>query len=111
MEKMRPLTGRDVLCKLCEATKKWGMFFQISTERQEREYVQETVRAAPWLDSVWCIIHREGYLLFDTYDELMDVFNRTCGDEGATALNPYDGVGNVYAVICSPDGRIEQENT
>jgi predicted membrane GTPase involved in stress response len=33
------------------------------------------------------------------------------GEDGPTAMNPYDGNVKIYALTCNPEGKLLNENT
>ena len=77
------------------------------------DYLELAQDAAPYLqelDTNKFIGDSAGSILCDSEEEAQNIFDRTVGDEGPTALNPYVGPANVYALMIGPDGLVT-ENT
>jgi hypothetical protein len=109
---MQKLTKSETLQALCRATSRYGMF--IAFEWPEGVPLDEIAKAAPYLDlasDAQLLCDGEGFLLFDTEEELERAYRRTVGDDGPTPENPYDGPMRVYALTCFPDGELRNENT
>lgn len=111
----------EILQQLCKTTNSWGLYLLVNTEHNMpgaslAEKNAETVKAAPYLKIVGEHLF-SGYndesmwILCDSAEECYTLFNQTVGDEGPTATNPYEGPGNVFAMIISNSGRIVAENT
>ncbi len=105
---MEILHKTTVLTRLCKEAKKYGMYVSFSEEDQ---WV-DVISAAPYLkDKDQIIVDCEGWLLFDTEEEMNNYYNQTVGDDGPTELNNYDGPARVYALTCNLHGQLENENT
>lgn len=98
---MRLLTVVQAMQELCKATKKWAVYFEGKTQL-----------AAPYLrDEIQLLSDGVGIVLCDSEEEMRLIYNQTVGDDGPTETNPYNGPCRVYAVTCSPDGQLLNENT
>lgn len=114
---------------LCKATNRWGLYISFPAFDPDeyddlKDYLAELEGAAPYIQcwtndtghapqtTEWFGLVFTGcaYLLFDTEEELDDLYNRTVGDDGPTHLNPYAGKFRVYACTMGPDGLLT-ENT
>ncbi len=107
---MEILNRTEVLERLCKETKKYGMYISFS----EDDEWAEVKKAAPYLSGEECyqiLVDCEGWLLFDSEEEMMKHYDQTVGDDGPTELNNYTGSASVYAVTCNHHGQIETENT
>jgi len=99
-----------VLQLLCKETKRYGMFISFSDE----ELYQEIIKDAPYLakDCDQIINDGEGWLLFDSEEEMEEYYEQTVGDDGPLVSIEEDSrIGIVYAMTCNPHGQIETENT
>ncbi len=108
---MQVLNSFDTLQVLCKSTCKWGMYISFFVPEHEED---EAELAAPYLNlekHMQIIIDGNGYLLFDTKEEMEEKFWMTVGDDGPTETNKYDGGTRVYALTCGPDGQLLNENT
>lgn len=112
---MKVLDHIQTLEALCKATHKWGMYINLysSDTVEYSEYYCELFKAAPWLEGKnnQVIADESGFVLFDTEEEMNDTYERTVGDDGPTAKNPYNGRVRVYAITCDPEGQTMNENT
>lgn len=106
---MEALPRIEVLQKLCKVTNKWGLYIGLPESG-------EISLAAPYLDNddyateqIRC--DEEGWLLFDTEEEMEKYYYMTVGDDGPTKLNSYSGNTRIYALTCGPDGQLLNENT
>lgn len=71
-------------------------------------------KAAPYLEDpafLQLLMAGSGYLMFDTEKEMNKFYNETVGEDGPTAMNPYDGNVKIYALTCNPEGKLLNENT
>jgi hypothetical protein len=96
----------DNFPEVCKANDAFGIY--CCWPDADRE---ELIKAAPCLGWIplkdhWCAI-----FLFNTLDEMMDVYRTVIGDDGPTIQNPYKGPVKVYALTCSPGGSLLTENT
>jgi len=103
---MQYITFMEALQYMCKLEKKWGLYFSYN----EGVDLQEVLKAAPYLKAEH-LTPSNGAFLFDTEKEMLKHFNMTVGDNGPTRTNSYDGPVQVYAVTCSPEGEIQDENT
>jgi len=74
----------------------------------------EIEKAAPYLNfDIHPQVFADGvaWLLFNTKEEMLDYYEQTVGDDGPTESNPYTGRACVYALTCSPAGKLWNENT
>lgn len=109
------LNASEAFKLLCKSTNKWGMYISWYPG-DDINYVdpKEVYKAAPYLnfdDHTQLLVDAEGFLLFDTEEEMCHYYNMTVGDDGPTHLNPYDGPLSVYARTCNPNGELLNENT
>ena len=103
----------DILSALCKGAKRWGMFININCG-PDNIWMNEITTAAPFLcfeKDAQLISEGEGYILCDTEEEMVTLFYSCVGDDGPTRLNCYNGKVRVYALTCSPDGVLLNENT
>jgi hypothetical protein len=111
---MQKVDKMEALRIMCRTTKKWGMYIGIGDWEDTDHFLDELVKAAPYLnvDEYFQLISDEMcYLLFDTEEEMEKTFEMTVGDEGPTSLNKYDGQVRVYAITCSDQGELLETNT
>lgn len=107
-----PIGVHALFAAHCKATGKWGLllgFGYVPTDN-----VTDITLAAPMLDfsrDGQAIIDGHAFLFYDTEEAMCVDFDRVVGDDGPTASNPYDGPVKVYALTCSPDGQLLDENT
>lgn len=111
-----------ILEALCRDQNKFGMFISFLPVSFAGE-TEEVYKAAPYLDlqvepsliphgeQVQILCNGEGYLLFDTEEEMQALYAVTVGDDGPTKFNPYTGTERVYALTCSPTAGLLTENT
>lgn len=74
----------------------------------------ELIRAAPYLKNHEVDIlsvNNHAILIFDTEKEMVYCFNQTVGDDGPTLSNNYIGPARIYALTCSNEGELWNENT
>jgi hypothetical protein len=102
--------SETILSSLCKVSEKWGMYFSFSCEASPEEFR----KAAPYLatqEFQRSFVSDFGYVLFDTEEEMWNLYNQTVGDDGPTKLNSYNGPACVYALTCDPQGNPLTENT
>jgi len=108
---IQKLNIHDAFQALCKATKKWGVAISFG----DVEDYADVEKAAPYLtledDFQIIISDGRGIILCDTEEEMNSIFHQTVGDDGPTELNSYNGPVRVYALTCSPDGKMLTENT
>ena len=107
---MEILDKTKVLIKLCELSKKFGMYISFA----EDQIWADVCEAALYLNMckhTQVLMDGHAWILFDSEDEMLDCYERTVGDDGPTDLNPYNGATRVYALTCSPTGKLLNENT
>ena len=107
---MKILNHTQTLQQLCMSSSKWGMYFNICPSHP----LTDVPRAAPWLslqDHSQTICDENSYVLFDSEEEMLSVYEQTVGDDGPTESNAYNGPVRVYALTCDPTGQMMNENT
>jgi len=107
---MEILEKGKILSKLCKLSKKFGMYINFDKD----QIWSEICEAAPYLDfekHIQILMDGHAWILFDSENKMLDCYNRTVGDDGPTDQNPYNGRANVYALTCSSEGNLENENT
>lgn len=96
---MEILNKIEVLERLCKEANKYGIFISFS----DGEDYGRIIADAPYLAVVsqigQVVNDGEGWLLFDTEEEMNNCYNQTEED------------GCVYALTCNSRGQIETENT
>lgn len=108
---IRKLTGLEAFAELCRTSKSWGLYLSFNEHAQ---FSADGPSAAPYLtmeDDAQALIDGELFILCSTEVEMIDLFDQTVGDDGPTATNAYDGEARAYALTCSPDGVLLNENT
>lgn len=98
---------------LCRDARSPGAFVSISTAKADLE-LDELRRAAPWFDPMrdgQLYFDHEGFLLFDSEEEMQTAFDITVGDGGPTVINGYVGPVSVYMLTCSANGELRNENS
>lgn len=111
---MEVLDQVKTLQALCKALGKYGVHIFISEMGDVSTGWSEILKAAPYLElgkHGQLLCDRQGFLLFDSLKEMEEVFWQTVGDDGPTPANPYNGPARVYAITCSPEGELMNENT
>ena len=112
---MQILDKIEAFKQLCKSMSKWGMYIYACEHLVPAEdYIAELKKAAPYLDFMKhgkVMMDGCGIILFDSEEELNALYYQTVGDDGPTNHNPYDGPMKVYALTCSPDGLLMNENT
>ena len=109
---MHFLSPNQVFQEACKSLKKWGMLIAFDDQDLNEVYL-----AAPYLkaDSGRFIVFDGGshifHLLFDTEEEMWQIYDQTVGNDGPTKSNPYNGPARVNALACSPEGVSLDENT
>jgi len=107
-----------VLSALCKATSRWGMYVSFQHQQHANSHYElsfgDLEKAMPYFD--WqkhgqIFVDGCGYFLFDNEEECEEAFWSTVGDDGPTETNSYNGPVRVYALTCSPDGQLCNENT
>lgn len=107
---MEILSETEVFKTLCKLSNKWGMYIGFI----EQENIAEVTEAAPYLDfdkHSEIFTDGRGWILFNSEEEMLNCYENTVGDDGPTELNPYNGKVSVYALTCSPEGQLMNENT
>jgi len=115
---MQVLDSTKILSELCKATKRWGLFISGWNWDIALKEDGNKILAAPYLDfesEQDCMLQVmgdcQGYLMFDTEEEMLKYYDMTVGDDGPTELNKYNGKNKIYALTCGPDGQFQNENT
>ena len=106
---MKILEKTEVFKLLCKLSKKFGMYIMFG----EDEDWGEVIKAAPYLtlDNYQTLMEGRAIILFDNEEEMLDCYEKTVGDDGPTKKNQYVGKVRVYAVTCSSEGELLNENT
>lgn len=107
---MRILNEMEVLQELAKALNKPCMYIS----NLDNPNWKEVERAAPYLKFSLhgqCFIENHAILIFDDETEMETVYKLTVGDDGPTELNRYNGDVRVYAITCSANGELLNENT
>lgn len=109
---MKSLNSMDLFTAHCGATKRWGMMISFIPPQEDEEWDGFRL-ACPYHGelSVQHMCDGEAFLFFDTEVEMRSYYERTVGEDGPTATNPYKGPFRVWAMTCGPDGRARSENT
>jgi hypothetical protein len=100
-----------VLSDLCKMHKKHGLY--ISCAQFDCTF-EEFMDAAPYLrrkEFEQILYSSYGYIICDSKEEMLALYQQTVGDDGPTIANPYSGPCRVYAMTCGPNGEIITENT
>ena len=103
----------DLLCALCRAHRKWGIYISFDCDQE----MAEVLKAAPYLaeldvgSRIDLFVCGFGYFLLDSEEECYKHYNQTVGDDGPTKTNSYNGPAKVYALTCSPNGILLSVNT
>lgn len=106
---MEKLNIIKVMQMLAKAIKKPCMYINTNEDIFEWE---EIIKAAPYLkDDVRMFSDGIVILTFDDEKEMDHYYKMTVGDDGPTELNNYDGEARVYALTCSANGELMNENT
>jgi hypothetical protein len=110
---MQVIDKMSALKLLCNLSNKWGMYIACTCPEEDIENMCAAAPYLSWEDDqhIQVISNGEGYLLFDTEEEMEKCYNATVGDDGPTKTNPYSGSTRVYALTCGPDGKFQTENT
>jgi len=110
------------LCKLCKASKKYGIYLGF----EEEPFIpKEVQKACPFLnfednndvnyteDQTDYQAYSDGhmFILCDSEEECYRLYEQVVGDDGPTKTNPYNGPCRVYALTINPNGEMETENT
>jgi hypothetical protein len=113
------LTNTKLLEAYCKASGKYGVF--ISFIWNETDNLNEIYKAAPYLNTEnsndflhnisQILCDNQGFIICDTREEMERYYNLTVGDDGPTTLNDYNGPCKIYALTCSPENGLENENT
>ena len=109
---MKILDDTQIMQLLAKTLKKPCMF--IGGWNFEDIDVDEILKAAPYLnldDHAQILADARGYLIFDSEDEMEKYYDMTVGDDGPTDSNDYNGSARVYALTCSAEGELLNENT
>lgn len=111
---MQILTDVQVMQALAKATGKFCMYINIFNEGPEETFFAEVMKAAPYLnfdDHLQLMTDGGGIIVCDSKEEMEDLYEQTVGDDGPTKKNSYDGTARVYALTCSNEGVLCNENT
>lgn len=113
---MESLTGFDVLQRVCKLSGKFGLYISLHVPRELEDSGMwpEAAQAATFLDfatHAQIMIDGYGWFLFDAQAEMEAAFWQCVGDDGPTKANPYNGPMRVYAITCSSEGELWNENT
>ena len=111
---MKILTVIEVMRRLAKLINKPCMYIDIYQMPNVQEGVADdgTLKAAPYLDCGHQVCFDGcGVLVFDTECEMWDYYKQTVGDDGPTSVNSYGGLHGVYALTCSANGELMNENT
>ena len=106
------LDSHELFQSVCVWKQKHGLYLHFALT--ETITPDELFKASPWLSIDICFklwAEQELFLFFDTEAERDEAYQRTIGDDGPTALNPYNGPARIYALTCSPQGQLLNENT
>lgn len=85
--------------KTCREAKKWGIYMS-----SPRDLAEGLVEFSPWFTSAQCedlFMHSDHIVLFEDSDTAHAAF-RQIGEEHDSGI---------YAMLCTPDGKIVSENT
>ena len=108
---MELLDTIELMKRYAKETSKFCMYISWP----EEFLFSELIKAAPYLEkhevAVLTSTTDSLILIFDTEQEMVHYFNQTVGDDGPTKLNNYDGPVRVYALTCSNEGELWNENT
>lgn len=111
---MRKLDTTKTLQELAKALKKPCMYISIQYPSDDIADFEDALKAAPYLsveEDGQILMDDCGYIVFDSDEEMEKTFCQTVGDDGPTETNKYDGATRVYAITCSADGELQNENT
>jgi hypothetical protein len=100
----------DVVETLARVTKKWVLYISFGGT----DDWMEIIKAAPYLNwnlDTQCIMEGSAVILCESQEECEKLFWQTVGDDGPTKTNKYDGPARVFAITCSSDGQLMNENT
>lgn len=109
---MKAFTGMNLLAAYCATHRVWGMYARINKDPWD-----ELWSAAPWLAALsdeergQALTDEVCFLTFESREEMERIYDQTVGDDGPTAVNPYQGMASVYALTISPAGEFLTENT
>ena len=107
---MELLDTMDLMQQYAKKASKFCMYISW----QDDVPFEELIRAAPYLKEYEVEFLRSSnsvVLTFDTAEEMEHCFVQTVGDDGPTILNNYIGPVRVYALTCSNEGELWNENT
>lgn len=110
---MEKLSVMDAVKLVAQSQNKWAIYISWVWPDAYEDH-EELIKAAPYLnleDDSQIIFDGCAILLFETEEEMQDIFYRTVGDDGPTKLNNYNGKIRVYALTCNPRGLLLNENT
>ena len=114
---MKAFDIHSAFTSLCRLSEQWGVMLVFDEDFMATfDPETRTFPAAPWLDMdadhAWQgVADNRLFVLFDTEADMEHAYCLTVGDDGPTELNPYDGIGRVYALTCDPTGQMMNENT
>lgn len=106
------MDSHEILQQICFWKRKHGLYLSFNSIGTITP--EELNKAAPWLSWDVCLklwAQQELFLFFDTLTERDEAYQKTIGDDGPTTLNPYNGPARIYALTCSPQGQLLNENT
>lgn len=106
---MEPLNTIKLMKRYAKAFSKFCMYISWNDE----DPFEELIKAAPYLEEHGIKFYSDDHmvLIFNTKKEMVNYFDQTVGDDGPTKLNSYDGPVRVYALTCSDQGELWNENT
>ena len=112
---MKSLTVIDAMRLLAIATKKPCMYIAGWDWYEGVDLIELIRQAAPYLtdsnEDSQLIADGCGILVFENEAEMGQYYWQTVGDDGPTLTNSYDGPVKVYALTCSAEGEMLNENT
>jgi hypothetical protein len=113
---MSVLHKTEMLETVCKESRRWGMYIGIHIPDgiPDPDGFAEVLKAASFLDfdlDSQVIADEEGWILFDSQEEMERAFELCVGDDGPTSLNSYNGPVRIFALTCSNKGELLNENT
>jgi len=119
---MKPLDFAETLSAVAIAHGKPAVYLSINTHSVDGDFAAElemTLAAAPYLRDMarfgQLIADGYGYVVCESEEEMLELYEQTVGDDGPTARNPYRGnergAGNIYVLTCDASGKLLNENT
>ena len=109
---MKALEFTEALSAIARYHRKPVLYLAFDPDQE----LEATLSAAPYLRRDLAafgqlVADAGGYIVCDNDAEMEELFWQTVGDDGPTAANPYQGSGRIYALTCSADGQLRNENT